>query len=60
MYTRFEQLSHYVNDAELAIDNNALWSVLYAHYPEPEKLPLLRDHTMRHILLLYFSLYWCV
>ena len=56
MYTRFEQLSHYVNDAELAIDNNAVERAIRPITLSRKNCLFSGSHDAAHTAAIFFSL----
>jgi transposase len=57
MYTRFEQLSHYVNDGELAIDNNAVERTIRPLTLSRKNVLFSGSHQAAHASAIFFSLF---
>jgi transposase len=56
MYTRFEQLSHYVNDGELSIDNNAAERAIRPLTLSRKNVLFSGSHQAAHASAIFFSL----
>lgn len=56
MYKRFEQLSHYVNDAELQIDNNAVERTIRPLTLNRKNCLFSGSHMAAHTAAIFFSL----
>jgi transposase len=56
MYTRFEQLSHYVNDGELSIDNNAAERAIRPLTLSRKNVLFSGSHYAAHAAAIFFSL----
>lgn len=56
LYTRFEQLSHYVNDAEFQIDNNACEQVIRPLTLNRKNCLFSGSHDTAHSAAIFFSL----
>lgn len=56
MYTRFEQLSHYVNDARLAIDNNAVERSIRPLTLSRKNCLFSGSHDAAHAAAIFYSL----
>lgn len=56
MYTRFEQLSHYVNDARLAIDNNAVERSIRPLTLNRKNCLFSGSHDAAHAAAIFYSL----
>ncbi|MDL2255121.1 IS66 family transposase [Parabacteroides sp. OttesenSCG-928-K15] len=57
MYKRFEQLSHYINDAELQIDNNAVERCIRPLTLSRKNCLFSGSHTAAHTAAIFFSLF---
>lgn len=57
MHVRFEQLSHYVNDAELAIDNNAVERCIRPLTLSRKNCLFSGSHDAAHAAAIFFSLF---
>lgn len=57
MYTRFEQLSHYVNDAQIAIDNNAVERTIRPLTLNRKNCMFSGSHEAAHSAAIFFSLF---
>jgi hypothetical protein len=57
MYTRFEQLSHYVNDAQIAIDNNAVERTIRPLTISRKNCLFSGSHDAAHTAAIFFSLF---
>ena len=57
MYRRFEQLSHYVNDAELSIDNNAVERTIRPLTLNRKNCLFSGSHDAAHTAAIFFSLF---
>jgi transposase len=57
MYTRFEQLSHYVNDGELSIDNNAVERAIRPLTLSRKNVLFSGSHQAAHASAIFFSLF---
>lgn len=56
MYSRFEQLSHYVNDAQLDIDNNAVERTIRPLTLNRKNCLFSGSHNAAHAAAIFFSL----
>lgn len=57
MYARFEQLSHYVNDAHIAIDNNAVERAIRPLTLNRKNCLFSGSHDAAHTAAIFFSLF---